>query len=306
MIDRQMKAAEWVMLISLSLVWGGSFFFNAIAVRELPTLTIVLGRVGIAAIALLLVMRAIKVEMPRNGQVWLAFLGMGLLNNVIPFGLIVWAQGHVASGYAAIINATTPLFAVLVAHFATEDEALSANRLVGVLIGFAGVAVLMGVDAIGESEHHLAAEIALLFAALSYGCTAAFGRRFRRLGVPPLATATGQVIASTLWLTPLVFLIDRPWTLSGPTPAALLAVLAIALLSTAFAYYLYFRILERAGATNLSLVTLLVPVSAIILWILFLDERLSANQFGGILVIAAGLIVIDGRVAAGLRCWWRP
>ena len=147
MIRQQMKFGEWLMLVTLSLLWGGSFFFNGVAVAELPTLTIVLGRVGFAAMALFIFMKWAGLAMPMDRQIWRAFLWMGFLNNVIPFGLIVWAQGYVTSGYASIINATTPLFAVLVAHFATDDEALTLPKVAGVMLGFAGVALLGGPDA---------------------------------------------------------------------------------------------------------------------------------------------------------------
>ena len=169
------------MLVTLSLLWGGSFFFNGVAVAELPTLTIVLGRVGFAAMALFIFMKWAGLAIPMDRQVWRASLWMGFLNNVIPFGLIVWAQGYVTSGYASIINATTPLFAVLVAHFATDDEALTLPKVAGVMLGFAGVALLVGPDAFVGMSFYLGAQLALLMAALSYGVAASYGRRFRHL-----------------------------------------------------------------------------------------------------------------------------
>ena len=296
MIRQQMKFGEWLMLVTLSLVWGGSFFFNGVAVAELPVLTIVLGRVGFAAMALFVFMKWAGLAMPVGRQIWQAFFWMGFLNNVIPFGLIVWAQGYVTSGYASIINATTPLFAVLVAHFATDDEALTLPKLTGVLLGFTGVALLVGPDAFAGMSFYLGAQLALLMAALSYGVAVSFGRRFRRLGVSPIATATGQVTASTILLIPIVALVDHPWSLPMPGGGVVLSVIGLALLSTAFAYFLYFRILETAGATNLSLVTLLVPVSAIALGVFFLDEILLIRHLIGMMVIGLGLLAIDGRI----------
>ena len=296
MIRQQMKFGEWLMLVTLSLVWGGSFFFNGVAVAELPVLTIVLGRVGFAAMALFVFMKWAGLAMPVGRQIWQAFFWMGFLNNVIPFGLIVWAQGYVTSGYASIINATTPLFAVLVAHFATDDEALTLPKLTGVLLGFTGVALLVGPDAFAGMSFYLGAQLALLMAALSYGVAVSFGRRFRRLGVSPIATATGQITASTILLIPIVALVDRPWSLPMPGGGVVLSVIGLALLSTAFAYFLYFRILETAGATNLSLVTLLVPVSAIALGVFFLDEILLIRHLIGMMVIGLGLLAIDGRI----------
>ena len=296
MIRQQMKFGKWLMLVTLSLVWGGSFFFNGVAVAELPVLTIVLGRVGFAAMVLFVFMKWAGLVMPVGRQIWQAFFWMGFLNNVIPFGLIVWAQGYVTSGYASIINATTPLFAVLVAHFATDDEALTLPKLTGVLLGFTGVALLVGPDAFAGMSFYLGAQLALLTAALSYGVAVSFGRRFRRLSVSPIATATGQVTASTILLTPIVALVDRPWSLPMPGGGVVLSVIGLALLSTAFAYFLYFRILETAGATNLSSVTLLVPVSAIALGVFFLDEILLIRHLIGMVVIGLGLLAIDGRI----------
>ena len=296
MIRQQMKFGEWLMLVTLSLLWGGSFFFNGVVVAELPTLTIVLCRVGFAAMALFIFMKWAGLAMPMDRQIWRAFLWMGFLNNVIPFGLIVWAQGYVTSGYASIINATTPLFAVLVAHFATDDEALTLPKVAGVMLGFAGVALLVGPDAFAGMSFYLGAQLALLMAALSYGVAASYGRRFRQLGVSPIATATGQVTASTILLIPLVVVIDRPWLLPMPGSGVVLSLIGLALLSTAFAYFLYFRILETAGATNLSLVTLLVPVSAIAFGVFFLNEILLTRHLIGMMVIGLGLLAIDGRI----------
>ena len=295
-INRQMHAFEWGMLLLLAVIWGGSFFLNAVAVRELPVLTIVLGRVGIAAMILLLVIRLKRIEIPREPGLLAAFAIMGLFNNVLPFGLIVWAQGHVASGQAAILNATTPIFAAIMAHFMTRDEKMAARQIAGILVGIGGVAVMMG-DAIRqEAGGVLAAQCALLGASLSYGFVAAYGRRFRGLGVSPLVTATGQVSMASLFLLPLVLVIDCPWTLPPPSGGAVLAVITIAVICTAFAYGLYFRILASAGATNLSLVTMLVPASAIGLGILFLGEHLLANHLVGLGLIIAGLTVMDGRL----------
>ena len=300
-INSRMRGLEWGMLLLLGVIWGGSFFLNAVAVRDLPVLTIVLGRVGIAALILLLLIRVMKIEYPREARLLAAFAIMGLFNNVVPFGLIVWAQGHVASGQAAILNATTPIFAAIMAHLMTHDEKMSAHRIVGILIGIAGVAVMMG-EAVRQNEgSEFAAQCALLGASLSYGFVAAYGRRFGSLGVSPLVTTTGQVTMASLFLIPLVLVIDRPWTLPPPSGETILAVVAIAVICTAFAYGLYFRILASAGATNLSLVTMLVPASAILLGILFLGERMQSHHIIGLGPIVGGLTVMDGRLLDRIR-----
>ncbi|HWU62312.1 MAG TPA: DMT family transporter [Ensifer sp.] len=294
-VRRTMGPAEWAMLIALSLLWGGSFFFNGVAVKTLPPLTLVLLRVTLAAVTLNLVLILRGTPLPLDRRVWTAFFGMGLLNNVVPFTLIVWGQTHIASGLASILNATTPLFAVIAAHLLTADEKMSSNRVTGVVAGFAGVVLMIGPTALGGAAVNLWAQCAVLCAAISYSLAGIFGRRFKALGVTPLATATGQVTAAAILLLPITAVVDAPWRLAFPSVDVWLSVAGIALLSTALAYILYFRILSSAGATNIALVTFLIPVSAILLGALFLNERLMPRHFGGLALIAIGLAAIDGR-----------
>lgn len=293
--NRPMSTLEWVLLLYLSVLWGGSFFFNGIAVKELPTLTVVVVRVVLAATMLLVVLRVLGTNLTRDGKVWLAYFGMGFLNNVLPFSLIVWGQSHIASGVASILNATTPLFTVIVAHVLTSDEKMTGGRLVGVLIGLMGVAYMIGGVSLASIGSDVLAQIACLAAALSYAFAGVFGRRFKSMGVTPMQTAAGQVTASSLMLTPVMLLVDRPWMLPVPSTAAILALIGVAALSTALAYVIYFRILATAGATNLLLVTFLIPVSAILLGVLLLGETLQAKHFAGMALIGFGLAAIDGR-----------
>lgn len=293
--SRPMTALEWAMLIVLAAVWGGSFFFNGVALRELPVFTVVVSRVALAALILLLILKLQGERMPRDRRIWLAFFGMGLLNNVIPFSLIVWGQQHIASAVASILNASTPLFTVVFAHFLTRDEKMTGGKLAGVVIGFIGVAVMIGFDALQALGTNVVAQLMCLGAAVSYAFAGIFGRRFRTMGVTPMMTATGQVIASSILLFPLMLIIDRPWTLATPSMVAIGALIGVAALSTALAYVLYFRILSTAGATNLLLVTFLIPVSAIILGVLFLNESLLPKHIAGMALIGIGLAAIDGR-----------
>lgn len=294
--NRPMSTSEWAMLLGLSVLWGGSFFFTRVALAGLPPLTLVLLRVALAALILNAVVLLAGSRMPRDGRVWAAFAGMGLLNNAVPFCLIVWGQTHIASGLAAILNATTPLFTVAAAHVMTSDERMTRGKLAGVLVGLAGVVAMVGPAALAGLGTDLLAQVAVLGAALSYALAGIFGRRFRRLGVPALATAAGQVTASSLLLLPLCLVVDRPWTLPMPGLPVWGAVLAIASLSTALAYGLYFRILATAGATNLLLVTFLIPVTAILLGVSVLGERLAVRHSAGMALIACGLAAIDGRL----------
>ena len=291
-----MRPVEWLLLVTLSVLWGGSFFFAEVALAELPPLTVVLARVGLAAFALLLIVLASGQRLPRSPRLWGAFLVMGALNNLIPFSLIVWGQTQIASGFASILNATTPLFTVVLAHLLTRDERLTPGRLAGVLAGLAGVAVMIGPQALAGPDRPVLAQVAVLGAALSYALAGIFGRRFR--DTPPLVTALGQVSGSALMTLPLALLVDRPWALPLPGLATMGALIGIALLSTALAYVIYFRILAAAGATNLLLVTFLIPVSALLLGTLVLGEHLTAGQLAGMALIGLGLAAIDGRPRA--------
>lgn len=284
------------MIIGLSVLWGGSFFFVGVAVNDLPTLTIVVTRVGLAAAILLIVMRVRGTSFTMDKHILGAFLAMGFLNNVVPFLLIVWGQFHIASGVASILNATTPLFAVVIAHILTTDEKLTPLRFIGVIMGIAGVAGMIGGEAVAALGADVIAQVAILGAAISYSFAGIFGRRFRAMGVSPIATATGQVTASSLMLLPMMLIIDQPWTLPMPGMDTVLSLIALASLSTALAYIIYFKILETAGATNLMLVTFLVPISAILLGIGFLNEALETRHIFGISLIGAGLAAIDGRL----------
>jgi drug/metabolite transporter (DMT)-like permease len=298
-----MSAAEWLLLLLLSVLWGGSFFFNKVALFELPPLTIVCARVGLGALVLILVAGAMGLRLPRGASAWAALAGMGFLNSVVPFSLIVWSQTHIASGLASILNATTPLFTVIVAHLATADDKLTRGRAVGLISGFAGVVIMIGPDLLRQIGADVVAQLAMLVASLFYAISGVYGRRFA--GEPPVTVAAGQMISAALMLLPLMLIVDRPWTLPVPSFAALGSIVALAVFSTALGYLIYFRVLARAGATNLLLVTFLIPVSAILLGVGVLGETLEPRQLAGMLVIGLGLAAIDGRPARWLGQAWR-
>lgn len=294
-INISMNARVWAMLIVLSMLWGGSFFFVGVVVTDLPPLTIVALRVGIAAITLWIIALMIGLRPPKELRVWGAFLGMGLLNNVVPFALIVWGQTQIASGLASILNAATPIFAVVVAGILLPDERVTPLKLVGVGIGFVGVVVMIGLPALSGGGSFIA-QLAIIAAALSYAFAGVYGRRFKAMEINPIITAAGQVTASTIVLTPVALMVDGPLDVVAMSGYTWAAIAGLAVLSTAVAYVLYFKILELAGATNVLLVTLLVPVSAILLGSLFLNESLEVIHFVGMLLIAIGLSAIDGRL----------
>ena len=302
MINQTMGSREWGILLFLAVIWGGSFFFIKVAVTHVAPLTFVWLRVTIAAAALL-AFTALRGE---RGWPTRALVGpmlvVALLNNVIPFLLFAWANTQVASGLTSILNATTPLWGVLLAHLYTRDEPMTRNRFLGVMLGIAGVALMMGPALLGNFGTGLMAQLACLVGAFCYAVAGVYARRFKRMGISALTVTTGQLAMSALVMLPLALAVDRPWSAAPPPLGAWAAILGLALVCTAFAYVLYFRLIETSGASNALLVPILVPPTAILLGILFLGETLHARDFGGLALIALGLVAIDGR----LFSLWRP
>ena len=298
MTDDRIDARDWSLLGLLSVLWGGSFFFNGLVLKELPPLTLVFLRVSLAALMLLPLLSVYRISFPTRWSGSMPFFAIGLLNNVLPFSLIVVGQTYIPSGLASILNATMPLFTVLVMSAAGEEK-LQARRIAGVVAGLTGVVVLHGGGMGFESGQGLGILLCLA-AAFSYGLSALLARRLLA-NSPPLGTATFQMLASAAMMTPVAALIDRPWQLPMPGMTTWLAVLGHATLSTAFAYIVFFQILRRSGATNVMLVTLLIPVTAILLGYLVLGEKISAQEIAGALVIGSALLLIDGRILKFLQ-----
>ena len=301
--DDRIDARDWSLLAVLSVLWGGSFFFNGVVLKELPPLTVVLLRVALAAMILLPVLRAYQIRFPVGLSGWKPFFAIALLNNVLPFSLIVIGQTYIPSGLASILNATTPLFTVLVMA-AAGDEKLHARRVVGVVTGLIGVIILHGQDVHGQGVQgqNLAFQsgegvgiLLCLAAAFSYGLSALYARR-KLSNSPPLATATFQLLASALMMTIVAAVFERPWQLPMPGVTTWLAMIGLSALSTALAYIVFFQILRRSGSTNVMLVTLLIPVTAILLGYLVLGESISLREIIGALVICSALLLMDGRV----------
>jgi drug/metabolite transporter (DMT)-like permease len=298
-VELTLDGTVWTLLIALSLLWGASFIFIKIAAVDIPIFTLVFLRVALAALAL----HAVIVVTGRAYPAGLAIYGryglMGLLNNAIPFVLIVYATPRIGAGAASILNATTPIFTLIVAHILTADEKITAAKAGGIALGFAGVVVMIGPKAFGGLSTEVLAALAMLGATLAYGFSAVVGRSFK--SIDPVVSAACQLTASTLILAPLAFALETPWQLAMPGLPAIAATLGFALLSTALAYVLFFRIIMRAGGTNVMLATLLVPISAVALGVAFLGEVVSPADLGGMALISAGLIIIDGRVMRRLH-----
>lgn len=288
-----MGATEWALLVTLSVLWGGSFFFNALALGSLDPFTVVMWRVAIAGLVLWAFVKARGQSLPGSRQAWTAFLVMGLLNNLVPFVLIAWGQTRIDSGLASILNATTPLFTVLLAHLATRDERLTWNKAAGVLAGLAGVAVLVGPRVFAGVDAEGAGEGAVLAGAVAYACAGIYGKRLA--AHPPAVSAAAMLLSAAVLAIPTAFVLGDP--LAGlPSGTALLGIAGLGVVSTTLAYIIYFRILSSAGATNLLLVTLLIPPSAVLLGATFLAESLSSRAFVGMALIGLGIAAVDGRL----------
>jgi len=291
--DNRIDARDWSLLGLLSVLWGGSFFFNGVILKELPPLTVVFLRVLLASLLLLPLLMLYRIPFPRGWSGWKPFFAIGFFNNVLPFSLIVMGQTYILSGLASILNATTPLFTVIVMAAAGEEK-LVVRRVVGVVAGLIGVIILHG-DGAGFDSSQGIGILLCLAATLSYGLSALLARRLLS-NSPPLGTATFQMLASAAMMTVVAGLVEHPWQLPMPSAPTWLAVIALASLSTALAYIVFFQILRRSGATNVMLVTLLIPVTAILLGYLVLGEQISPREIAGALVIASALLVIDGRI----------
>ncbi|MCK4986573.1 MAG: DMT family transporter [Desulfobacterales bacterium] len=291
-----MKPNEWGLLVILAVFWGASFFFVEVALRDFQPFTLVFLRIGLAALVLVGVVYISGKRLPTSFKTWAGYVVMGLLNNAIPFSLIVWGQTRIESGVASILNATTPIFTVLLAHFLTSDERLTSKKIMGILIGFIGVYLMMKPELTDGFSWRGLGQAAVLGAAVSYGFAGIFGKRFK--DIPAVINSAGMLICSGIMMLPLAIIIDAPWSVR-PSLEALSAVLAIAVISTAIAYLLYFQILATAGATNVLLVTFLIPISALLLGVGILGEVIKVVEYAGMGCIFLGLIIIDGR-ALGL------
>jgi len=296
MIRTQMDKSDWAILTFLALLWGGAFVFIGVAVKHVHPLTYVWLRLTIAAGAMLLFMKVKGQPLGLPRSVWGSMLLLAFLNNALPFTLFGWGQTHIASGLAAILNATTPIWGVIVAHLLTHDERMTPRKVAGVLLGFGGVATMIGPSLLANIGSGAVAQLACITASLCYALAAVWARRFKGMGLSPMSVTTGQLTAGAAMMLPVALIFDQPWTQPFPPLIAWGAIAALALMCTAFGYVLYFRLIDSAGATNALLVTLLVPPVAILLGAVLLNETLAPQDFIGLALIALGLAAIDGRL----------
>jgi drug/metabolite transporter (DMT)-like permease len=289
----RMSFRNFLILLILGLIWGASFLFIKVAVATIPPLSVAFGRTALAAVLLYLVLRSRGLTMPGWGPVWGTFLLMGFFNGAVPYTLITWAEIHIDSGLAAILNALMPLFTVLLAHVFTGDERLTWTKVVGIVLGFLGVLTLIGPAVLKGLGKDVVAQLAVMAAALCYAIAIIYGRRLKE--VTPLVSATGQLFCAAFLTLPMSLLFDAPWALA-PSFISLGALTCLSLLGTALAYLLYYYLLPRIGSTNLSLVTYLIPITGVFWGALLLGERLHWSAFLALGLILAGISGVNNRL----------
>lgn len=294
----KLDGTGWLFIGILSILWGGAFFLIEVGLRSYPPTTLVFLRLALAVPPMWIATRMMGERLPREPRVWGLLAVVGALNCALPFVLFFWGQQYLDSGYASILNATTPLWGVITAHFLTQDEKATPARIIGVLIGMAGIVIMVGPAAMKGLSHNLLAQIACIISTIFYSFAAIYGRRLSQTELTPMAVATGQTMMAALMMAPIVAVIEQPWAMAAPRLDSTLAGITLALFSTALAYTLYFRLIDRSGASNAQLVAFLMPILAVILGIAFLGESLSGGQISGAALIAVGLAILDGRLVA--------
>ncbi len=294
----KLDGTGWLFIGILSILWGGAFFLIEVGLRSYPPITLVFMRLVLAVPPMWISMRLMGECLPTEPRIWSLLAIVGALNCALPFILFFWGQQYLDSGYASILNATTPLWGVITAHFLTSDEKATPARILGVLIGMAGIVVMVGPEAMKGLSNNLLAQIACIISTIFYSFAAIYGRRLSQTELTPMAVATGQTMMAALMMVPIVAVMDQPWTMAAPRVDSTLAGVTLAIFSTALAYTLYFRLIDRSGASNAQLVAFLMPILAVILGIAFLGESLSGGQIAGAGLIAVGLAILDGRLVA--------
>lgn len=291
-----MSGGDWGIIMFLSLLWGGAFLMIALGLRSFPPITLAFLRMALAVPPMLLALKYLGQKLPTDSRSWRQLFILGGLNAAFPFMLFFWGQSHISTGLGSILNATTPLWGVVLAHMLTRDEKATPSRILGVLLGLAGIIVMVGTGALKGMTSGVLAQLACLTATVLYALAAIYGRTLSQSTMTPIVVATGQVFTAAVLILPFMLVVDQPWTLPAARWDAWVGALGLAIPSTAFAYFLYFRLIDRAGASNAMLVAFIMPVVAIVLGVVVLGEAVSVKEMTGAALIALGLVAIDGRV----------
>jgi drug/metabolite transporter (DMT)-like permease len=282
-------------IIFLAALWGPSFLFIKIAVQEIPPLTMAAARVTLAAVILYGVLRLYRRKLPRERHIWGKFFIAGLMGNALPFVLFNWGEMYIDSALAAILNGTTPLFTLVIAHFFIHDDRLSRDKVIGAFIGFGGLLMLVAPSLMDGFHATTLGLLAVTTAAMCYGVNIVFTKKFLR-GLPGLVGPTAQLSMASLILLPISFTLEQPLSLPMPSTAATASVVALAVIGTALAFIVYYRLLETTPASALAMVTYLIPVFGVLLGVLILDEKLQWNAYAGFILILLGVMVVNGAI----------
>jgi len=288
-----MNLKNLLLLMLLAAMWGPSFLFIKVAVGEIPPLTLVLGRVGVGATFLLIALLAARRSLPRERTLWRRLAVLALLQNALPWVLLSWGEQYIDSALASILNGTTPIFTIILAHFLVPGDRMTAPKLLGVLLGFVGLFLLILPSLAGGIQASTWGLIAVTVASASYGVAIVYGRNHVR-GLPPLVAPASQLSLATLYMLPIALIVDRPWQLAAPSPAAAGSLVALGILGTGMAFIVYYRLLETASATYLSMVTYVIPIFGVILGVLVLGEQLTWHSLAGFALILLGVMVVNG------------
>lgn len=292
------------LLVLLAALWGPSFLFIKVAVEQIPPLTLVLGRVTVGAAFLLIVLGLMRRRLPNDRALWRHFAVLALLQNALPWILLSWGEQYIDSALASILNGTTPLFTIIMAHFLVEGDRLNASKVLGVLLGFGGLVLLVLPSLAGGLQATTWGLLAVTGASALYGLAIIYGRRHVR-GQPPLVVPAAQLGLASLFMLLPALIVDRPWTLPAPSPAAVAALAALGLMGTGLAFIVYYRLLETANPTYVSMVTYVIPIFGVILGVLVLGERLTWYTLAGFVLILLGVMVVNGLFANHLPVWRR-
>lgn len=294
-----MNLFDWTRLIILSLLWGGSYTWIELALIELNPMMIVFYRVLISSIFLILICKVLSLKFKIEKKIFIFLFFMSLTNNVIPFNLIAWGQQEITASVGSILNATTPLFTVIIANYWPNGEKATLNRIFGVIIGFCGVILLMGLS-IHDIDNSIIGQAAILLAAISYAISALIGKGIKK--IHPAISATYMLSISSVVLLPIILLSGNE-LIPQASKQSMIAILGLSIFSTSLAYLIFYKLIENIGS-NVMLVTLLMPVSAILLSIIILNETINTTQIIGLILILTGLILVDGRALNFFKRYW--
>ena len=298
-----MRLKNFLLLLLLAMLWGPSFFFIKVAVAEIPPITLVFGRIALAAALLYLLLRLQKRHLPPPGRIWIYLAIVAFFQISFPFVLLSWAEQFIDSALASILNGLTPIFTVLLAHLLTSDDKITSTKATGILLGLLGTVFLVAPALLAGVQATTLGLLAMIVVTASYGLALVLTRKYLT-GMPSMVAPTGQMLLATLFLIPLVFLVDRPFSQPMPSFKAAGSVVALAVFGTTLAFIVYYRLMETADASYTSMVTYLLPIFGILLGVLVLGERLGWNDYAGFALILIGVMIVNGLFKIRGRLRW--